>query len=530
MIKDVVYTEKIKNKRLISWAYIWRFLVSILVFYVITYLASDLIVLLTSTTNITNVGDLAIYSAKVHVLSRIVYAVIFSITIILSWLIIHKVVSKKVSIEKQNEKYVLRMVGIITGVILIIIASASFLIEPIAETFGLGNSLTTEETRAELNRLVANSKDMQDLVNQEIISPSNSEMLLNSLEMFDFDVEKTAQELNKYSLLNSIGACVVLFVVIYTLITNHKKIKGIVVDNSLDENGMVIPTQDKINNKNKKKLITGSIVLAIIVAIICTLTYRENHKYDFLFNNDDNKHELIRDSSCYHEEEINNIVEYDQSLEEPNEEWLEWRKLEYEKEWYLNNQISFADAKKFQANYPDYSIDQIYANSMYKQVEQFIKELNSVLNDSDNKSLFFLEEKYNIKFSHIDFNTYGYVLDNKNFLTGVGVEVIVDNYIDRNVLDINMWDIYGIMQKIKKEKEFQETKVVDIDNKLSLIYADMTPEEVISILGNSYIFKNKVKLHSEDYTWIDENQNYIVFTFNEGKIQYVVFYKNALDI
>lgn len=531
MIKDVVFVGKIKNKRLISWMYIWRFILAIIVLLITEFVITNLIAYSISTLDelaVTNIGEMAIYSANVNLLTDIIFATIFLITIIISWNIIHKVVAKKVSIERQNERYVFGMVGFITGAVMLIIA-ITFLYEPLKSTFGLGDTLTMEEAETEFNRIISTSKDMQDLLRQGITT--NSETVLASVEMFDFDVEHTIKVLSTILICNWIVAGIVFFVIICIIVVNHRKIKSIIINDSLDENGNIIPTQNKISRKSKKIIIIGVIIMTIIITFICLFVYKENHEYDFLFNDYNyNQHVLIKNSRLYHEDEINKVIEYEQTEEEPNEEWLKWRKLEHEDKWYLENPISYVEAEKYKANYPEYSINYDYASSMYDEVENFIKEIKESLNNSNDKSLSFLEQKYNVEFSHINTCTFAYILDNKNFLTGVGIEVIVDNYIDRNILDIKMWDLDGILQQIKREQEIEKLNTVNIDDKLSFIYADMSLEEVASVLGNSYIFENDVKYNSEEYTWYDENHNYIVFKFKEGKIQHVVFYKNILDI
>lgn len=531
--------KKIKNKRLISWAYIWRFIlltvISIAVCYGIIKLAA---LFFQNGDNIQNVENyttenLIIYGLNLNILSAIVKALVFSIASLFGWKIIHRNVLSKAEIEKQNEKYVLRSVGIVTGIIMIIIIS-TFFYDPIASAFGLNNTATISETRDELTKGVNMSKDYQDLIiNQDMYVPQG---FLMSVKMFDFDVNHLITILEKVLLIDWIIAVLMLIEVLSVIVLNQKKIKNSITDNTLDDNGNIVPTQSKMRKQYKILLIICQIVL-VLITIIAIANYIDDYRYSYLYNNHDyNQHIPIKQSRLYSEQVIP-IKDIDVQLNENNneeeydEDMKNWLKLEHENEWYLNNHVTIGEANKFKLNNKKYEVDKEYINYMYVKVDNFIKEINQYLDSTENKNLYSIEEKFNIKFDHIGINTFVYILDNKNLITGVGIQVFVDNFTDKNVMGISVWDIDGALKELKDTKDVMTvSKTMDnIENEMSYIYADMQLKDIIPILGNSYVVN--CDDYSKTYTWYDRQQNYIVFQFEyeDNNISRVTFYKKNYE-
>ncbi|MBQ9279980.1 MAG: hypothetical protein IJ215_02905 [Clostridia bacterium] len=543
--------EKMKNKRLISWAYIWRFLIIVFITVVIEIITSQLGERLlqrflqngNQATSNSTMGDVIIYSAKMGILLGVVDAVFFSIIMIFGWKIIHRAVSSKVLIEKQNEKYVLKSVGIVTGVIMLA-SLCSFLYSPVWNTFGLGNTMTLIEERELLTTNVNGVKDLQDLIRQGI-SPDADENLLTSLKYFDFDVEHVISIHWRVLILEWI-ICIFIFVeIIGIMVINYKKMKKLVVNDTIDESGNIIPTQGKISKKYKMIFIIVHICAVAIVVMGLIINYHEKHKYYWIYENgEDRQHIPIVEHSLYHkfsinqddlatEEEMPLIEDSDSNNEEYDEKWKNWLMLEHDDEWYLNHPVNIGEANKYRYLHEESRIDQEYAESMCEQVEGFMQAVQQYLDNVEDKSLIALEQAFDIQFIHVDNNSYVYILDNRNLITGVGIGVFVDNYTDRNILGVSMWDMDGVMKKIKKEREMSqlEIKLESIEDKLQLIYADIPIEDVIAILGDDYLYDVDYHLKKETYTWYDKTGSYIIFEVNSAKqISWVSFYQKIDEI
>ena len=513
----------IKNKRLISLSYIFKFSLLILLISLLSNFLSNEFVNIFSRTisedDISSMYEIMIINSNSYKLYYISYTIIFNALFFFGISIVHKYISKKVCIEKQNKGFIKRSVNIIISLIIIL---QSFLI------------LTPQiniEIMTDILEPYNLYLDIKDLIDIDFFS--NGESLEKSIDFFgkDFNIDKIMNSYHSSENISIICFSINLVFLIIFIIKNNSNINKLAVDNTLDENNNIVPTQSRTNKEYKKIIAFFLILNALLIAILFFITQTNDTDYTY------GKHIEFKKLPYYNEYTIN-VVE-DSNEEEnssyeslnasgesiisgdKNEEVLNWSKLEYEDDWYLNNEITIADYKKYLFNHDDYKVDKEY---LLSKIEDAIELKQKLLNY---KNLYDAENELNIKFIHTSVGEWTYVLDNKNLLTRAGVTVFVDNFTDRNILVTNL---FGELKEYEKEyrSNLLELNIDDINERLPILYGDMTSTELISILGNNYYYeKDSFNLNDETFIWYDKLGNSLKVIFRDNVIRKICLEKKS---
>ena len=183
--------ELIKNKRLISWAYIWRFfvllIITCLVCFSISFFISNVIKPSFFSYDV-NVGNIIMSDLKEGVLFYLSGAIVFIVSQIIGWKIIHKSISKKVYLEKQNVSYVKKSVlGIVT------IAFAFCLCENIIGAHfidnmnNISNINNMSNMNKNINNMNKNMSNMNNIGNMNNMSNMNNIGNMNNMSNMQND-------------------------------------------------------------------------------------------------------------------------------------------------------------------------------------------------------------------------------------------------------------------------------------------------------------------------------------------------------
>ncbi len=525
----------IKNKRLISWAYIWRFfvllIITCLISFSLTFLITDVITPTFLSDN-SHFGSIIMSTMKEGVLLYLSGMIVFIVGQIIGCKIIYKAISKRVCLERQNVSYVKKSV-----LVVIAIAFAFCLYENInAANFdtNMSNISGIKESIIESNDM---AQDSLDLLNLGLYN-NNVETLRESFSYFLTDYQEVLRTLYISNTIILICIAMIAIAMIIVLIKTSKKISDIATDNTLDENGKPVPTQEKL--KKKYKLIYAVSHIIIIVIVIAFIIFNNiDNKDDFTFINQriektltPNAHTLLnewekltdyrptKDQELFNDES-GEYIDYEMD-EEIDEEFEQWKKLEHEDNWYLENDINIGETNKWLANHEEYKNDSEHINyikSMYPQAKTILGALDT------NKSLFEIEKELGIPAKHIAPREFVIIIDNKNLLTGIGIHFKVDSYENRNIEEVKVWDINRIVEKYEERERIDTIKQdYSFDDVLNELYADMTEEEFKQILGEKYDYKEATKvlieqpyyLNTRNYTWYDKDYYSLELCFSQG--------------
>ncbi len=432
-----------KNKRLISWAYIWRFLLLVGLTIIAISFLSDKITDFVARSKVdmyeslvdsgsTSLMSLAIMKLYDAIPALLACSFVLLLSLIIGTISINHIVKKKAVIEKQNVKYIKK------SVFAIIIIVFAFLIISVFSS-AKDSLFNYSDLERELTKGYENYLDMKDLCEHEIMG-YNSANVLESIDMIfkGFEVSKLTDFYNKfyYPYIITYIVCLVLvgcFIILYT----KKQIDKNSVENSLDENGNIIPTQNKLVPEYRSIFIFIHVFNLLLVSALYTI-----YNIQTIEDNQESKQPLITNIEYESSNNINTDTSGDTEVEEEYDEaYLNWIKLEHDDAWYLENKISYKEAIKYALSHEEFNGDREYVLSMKNEAEKFSQEVMKY------DTLFEAENGLNIEFNHIAPCEWAYIIDDKNYLTGIGVVVKVDDFTHRNIISCEPYDYYNILKK-----------------------------------------------------------------------------------
>ena len=556
----------IKNKRLILWAYIWRYLLSIIgigliIYFGVDYSAEIINGFLPSTQKLLEseqLIDATIIVMQKGIISNIINIILFVIWAIIGTKIIHKIANKKVAIEKQNKKYIKRSVcATLSAIIIGFICYSTY------------NIYINNRDLPELEEKLVESTVMSEMMldyykNTDVFEPSSRESTISSLELNGTNYEDMIPYLNKGLILNIVTILIEIILIIYLNVANISNINKIAIDDTLDENGNIVPTQEKIKKKYKIiYIVTHAIILVALAIILVIKLFNNDSGYerpkrslmprehilveeydkdsgDTLFNKyyTDKYGIIIRNykdeiddnneiESGDDEKEVNN------EIESGDDDIYYWITLDKEKDWYLKNDITMGEAYKWINVYNE--LPEYVAQSKEKQYDE-IKKIISTIDMS--KTIPELEEQFEQQFIYF-FNYYLFIPKDKNFLTGVGIRFDIDQYSNLSIKNIEVWSMSGnYRDRYANEIEYKNAEKTDVNikNEISNLYADMTQNDFIKIFGENYK-KESTNLYSDigiyeldEYIWYDKNRNKLQVIFSKDVIYDIYYYEFNEDI
>lgn len=516
--------KKINNKRRIAMAFIWRYalLIGITIFLAIG-LSSFVGRVVNSNTD--ELFDIELHSLMEQITSTlylripllITFAISFFVMILIGSMIINKIVAKKIVVEEQNKKFIKRSFSLF--LLLVLLGSICFNVS----YFEYSN---IDKVKSSVQDELDMYYDMRDFWSQA--PSSQSDTVIPSMDAIskNFDINKMMDFYYKF--LIPFGIICGLGSVILTIIIWHnyyRLINKICVSNTLDNSGNVVPTQERYPREYIKMIIITSIINVVVLAsifIVYKIKTYEQPKYGnhvLLENGHYSEYSLV-DKNENEEKEVNN------SSGDNDDEYLnEIKELEHEDNWYLENEITIFEAYNYRSAHPEYSGNKDYILSKYDEAKKLSEKIKEY------KNLGEIETALGIKFAHTDVKKWTTILDGKNLLTGVGVEVVTDSFSDKNILDTKIYDLYGIIKEYEKKQKLDSLKIdiEDLRDKINLLYEDMTIDDVIVVLGEEYIHEKEITSSNykyDYYTWYDKTGSYLTIEFSNGVIHLTTFWNN----